>query len=464
MIYKINEMEQPVVQFTLHFFTLNSSDFIIDVSDIKQSEISQDFISGILKILCTFPKNESDRLDQPIELKFNMLQQMTSQLRDQLIFIFEKNVKIQPQFHKAISIFKSIKDNEYFFVFPYLIEENLEFKMYLHYFLDAKNRFATEEEITTYVNTEIGNFKSLFKIELEKYSVQSYGDSSRRTYIGTKPNISNGACRFCKLTVREGAKFSKVAHTISEAFGNKKIVTADECDACNEKFGGNIEPHLIEYLNLLRVYFQIKGKKGVPKLKFKNGEVKLVKVIEDGKEVETFVIASKDIVENENGLIISLESFNQVNKQKIFKCLCKYALSVLEVEELLHFEKTIKWIQSEHDVGDAEIPLSIAKIFMHNYSAHPQFTIYKRKDDSETSLPHIVVEFKIGTLALIFILPFSAKDSIHFHIEKDFKKLHDVFTKYKITNDLFDFEDLSCSEDKDYIFKIKMHNRKTSIS
>ena len=41
-----------------------------------------------------------------------------------------------------------------------------------------------------------------------------------------------------------------------------------------------------------------------------------MKVIEDGKEVETFVIASKDIVENENGLIISLESFNQVNKQK----------------------------------------------------------------------------------------------------------------------------------------------------
>ncbi|WP_267530593.1 hypothetical protein [Acinetobacter oleivorans] len=461
MINKINEMEQQLIQFTLHFFTLNSTDFIIELSDTKQTEISQDFISDIMKIFCTFPKYEGNRLDQPIEIEFNTLQQMTPQLRNQLIAIFENYVKIQPQFHKAISIFKSIKDNEYFSVFPYLINENLEFKMYQHYYLEAKNRFSTEEEINFYVNTKIANFKSLFEIEHKKYSVQSYGDSSRRTYIGTKPNISNGACRFCKLTVKEGAKFSKVAHTISEAFGNKKIVTADECDACNEKFGGNIEPHLIEYLNLLRVYFQLKGKKGVPKLKFKNGEVKRVKVTENGKEVETFVIASQDIVENENGLIISLESFTQVNKQKIFKCLCKYALSVLEVQELIHFEKTIKWIQNEHDVGDAEIPLSIAKIFMHNYSTHPEFTIYKRKDDLETSLPHIVVEFKIGTLVLIFLLPFSAKDTTHFHIEKDFKKLHDVFTKYKITQDLFDFEDLSCSEDKNYIFKIRMHNRQT---
>lgn len=365
---------------------------------------------------------------------------------------------------KVISKFKSINNNEYFLVWPNLVDESLENKMYLDYYLKALNSYSNEEEVSNYTNTQFESFKSLFELELEKYDIQSFGDTSKRTYIGTKPTISEGACRFCNLTVKDGATFNKVAHTISEAFGNKKIVTSDECDVCNRDFGDDIEPHLIKYFDIHRTYYQLKGKNGVPTLKFKNGQISVEKIKEGDEEVGRLVIASSDVSESKNGLAVTLESFTQVNRQKIFKSLCKYALSVLDVGDLKYFEKTITWIRSEPEVGEDDPQLSIAMIYMQEYSSHPHFTVYKRKDDTETSLPHVVVELTIGTLLILFILPFSSKDTTHFHIKQDFEKLHGVFIKYELAKDQFSFDDLSCSEDKNYTYQIRMHNQNASTS
>ncbi len=451
-----NQTEVHKTHFTLRFFMPNSDGFHIDMSGTPENE---NFISDMMGMFCTLFSQEEHDLDQPKQFIFNVAQQMTVNLRERLIVIFEKYAKFNPHFHKAISKFKSIKDNEYFLVLPNFVDESLKNKMYLIYYLKALNSCSSEEEISNYLNTQFESFNSLFELELEKYDIQSFGETSKRTYIGTKPTISEGACRFCKLTVKDGAKFSQEAHTISEAFGNKKIFTSDECDVCNGNFGDDIEPHLIKYLDIHRTYYQLKGKNGVPTLKFKNGQVSVEKIKEGDQEVRRLVIASSDVFESENGMDVTLGSFTQVNRQKIFKSLCKYTLSVLDVEDLKNFEKTIKWIRSEPEVGEDDPQLSIAMIYMQEYSSHPHFTVYKRKDDTETSLPHVVVELTIGTLLILFILPFSSKDTTHFHIEQDFEKLHGVFIKYKLAKDQFSFEDLSCSEDKDYIFKIRMHKR-----
>ncbi|MGQ1469371.1 hypothetical protein ACT4WO_19820 (plasmid) [Acinetobacter baumannii] len=64
------------------------------------------------------------------------------------------------------------------------------------------------------------------------------------------------------------------------------------------------------------------------------------------------MIASQDIVETENGLIVSLLANQKVNKLKIFKSLCKYAISVLPAEELPAFESTIEWLFSDPEIGE----------------------------------------------------------------------------------------------------------------
>ncbi|MDX6038391.1 hypothetical protein SH917_22535, partial [Acinetobacter baumannii] len=58
---------------------------------------------------------------------------------------------------------------------------------------------------------------------------------------------------------------------------------------------------------------------------------------QEGSEENSIVIASQDIVETENGLIVSLSANQKVNKLKIFKSLCKYAISVLPAKELPAF-------------------------------------------------------------------------------------------------------------------------------
>lgn len=84
-------------------------------------------------------------------------------------------------------------------------------------------------------------------------------DENTRQSIGERDK-SKRVCRYCNKSKPE-VSFKKVAHSISKALGNKKIITNDECDTCNEKFGKGIENDLILYLSLFRNFSALKGKK-----------------------------------------------------------------------------------------------------------------------------------------------------------------------------------------------------------
>lgn len=452
----MSESEQVLIDYPLNFFWEKDDSFCIRIQGSPEEDHVKALLKDIETLFYTFPDQEglAPELQEPT---FNVKHQMTTDFRKRLIEMCEKMVEKTPQINQAISKFRSVKDGEYFFVYPELPDNSLQYSMRLQFYLKGRNLGLSEEEAIKYQEEEFQTIKSLFGTELEYYDIQSFAETRRKTNISTKPTKGEGACRFCKLTVNNGATFKKVAHTISEALGNKQIITKDECDVCNGRFGDEVEPHLIQYLNIHRAYFQIKGKGGIPKLKFRNGHVSIVN---DDKGNGSFVIASQDVTETENGMIIKLEPYVPVNKQKVFKSLCKYVLSVLDVEDLKDFEKTIKWVSGEAQVSENDPQLSIARHFMHEYSSHPNFTVFKRKADADASLPHVVAELKIGTMNMIFIVPFSAKDETHFDIKRDFEKLSGIFPRYEMLKEKFDFEDLSCSEDKIYPVVINMSKQK----
>ena len=66
---------------------------------------------------------------------------------------------------------------------------------------------------------------------IDNYDMVHYGNEKQQVKIG-EPDKSKRRCRFCGKMMPE-VTFGKVAHTISEALGNKSIVTNDECDNCH---------------------------------------------------------------------------------------------------------------------------------------------------------------------------------------------------------------------------------------
>lgn len=455
MNQSMQEDENFIINLPLNFFWEKDEGFCIHIHGSPNEEHVKAILEDAINLFITPPNPEglTPELQVP---KFNVQHQMTPDFRMRLIEMCEKMVKKSPQINQAISKFKSVKDGEYFFVYPKLPDDSLQYEIQLRMYLEGRNSGLSEEGANQYLKDRYQAIKACFNTEFEYYDIQAFGKTSRKTTIGTKPTEGEGACRFCKLTVEDGAKFKKVAHTISEALGNKQIITKDECDVCNGHFGDEVEPHLIEYLNLHRVYFRIKGKNGIPKIMYKNGYIEVKKDAQDNNKPGDLVFASQDITETENGLIIKFEPYIATNKQKVFKSLCKYVLSVLDVEDLKDFEKTIQWIRGEVQIGESDPRLSIARHFMHDYCQHPHFSIFKRKEGADSSLPHVVAELKIGTMNMIFIVPFSAKDETHFDIKRDFEKLNGIFPRYEMVKSQFEFEDLSCSEDLIYPVVVNM--------
>lgn len=52
-------------------------------------------------------------------------------------------------------------------------------------------------------------------------------------------------CIFCG---NENAKFTTVAHTVSENIGNKSLISHFECDECNQSFDKMFEDDLGKYI------------------------------------------------------------------------------------------------------------------------------------------------------------------------------------------------------------------------
>ena len=95
-------------------------------------------------------------------------------------------------------------------------------------------------------------------------------------------------CRFCGCEESEQNTFNKVAHAISNFLGNQSILTENECDKCNSKFGKTIENELAEYFKHLKPLLRIPGKRGGSKFVQQGKKKTEIELTEDQKlEVKT---------------------------------------------------------------------------------------------------------------------------------------------------------------------------------
>ncbi len=97
----------------------------------------------------------------------------------------------------------------------------------------------------------------------ERYDVvfQRIFERTEKHELGDR---TNPVCRFCGGKPPPTATFRQVAHAIPQAFGNRGLTTAYECDACNGKFGRGIENDLGIWTLPPRTTSRIYGQNGIP--------------------------------------------------------------------------------------------------------------------------------------------------------------------------------------------------------
>ncbi|CAK0780196.1 HNH endonuclease 5 domain-containing protein [Gammaproteobacteria bacterium] len=164
-------------------------------------------------------------------------------------------------------------------------------------------------------------------------------------FIGDR---DNRACRYCGKKTSE-VTFKKIAHTVPEFIGNKKIISYDECDGCNTKFSRIIEDHFSKYLGAQRTIAQVRGKKGVPSYKSIKKKSRM-DMDENGIIIKSYEDDLLCEIDEENHQLKILVNYQPYIPAAVFKCLAKIALSTLPVGKLKYFQETIKWILDEtHD-------------------------------------------------------------------------------------------------------------------
>lgn len=279
------------------------------------------------------------------------------------------------------------------------------------------------------------SYGELYKDLLSHYELHG-NDGAKKIEIGPKDKDKR-ICRYCHKDSTE-TTFKEVAHTISEGFGNKGIITNDECDVCNSYFGREVEPALMEYLDFFRVWIGVQGKKGQIHHKY-GGNYEFERLANNSYKLD-ITLTDEEMAALKPGAPenVKLRSQQEVELQNIYRSLVKYALGVLQPEYMSPFDKTVEWLLRKREVE--KLPLVRMEIALESVD-QPKVIVMLRKSDDE-SLPYAVSEIQMMNIRFLLIIPL-CDERDHAFLGNDYwERFVSVFKMYKvITWQLQDFSD-----------------------
>jgi hypothetical protein len=157
---------------------------------------------------------------------------------------------------------------------------------------------------------------------------------------------NNRICRFCSLKP-PAVKFSKVAHAIPEALGNKSIETEYECDTCNELFGEGIEHDLGNWSKPMRTMARIRGKSGVPTLKRGGTTGWRIEYGESGFKIKSYEDDPVFTLDEVNKTITFKLKRDPYTPVAVLKAFMKIGVTLMPEEEVENFRDVIAWVKDK---------------------------------------------------------------------------------------------------------------------
>ena len=405
--------------FSINFFSLKE---LNGVCNIGYAENNDDVILEFISIF-DFSITERRYISLPSE------QQYSKEMEERLNSFIEKYKQAIPAIQRLSKKFKSLEYGEYFYILQI-------------YEMDSKIKYTLENELCKLNKKDFLDKALDFKIKklLDKYDIKNFNlDKDSKIKIG-EGKKEDRVCRFCKQKY-PSVKFNSVAHTISEALGNKKLITNDECDECNSYFDKNIERDFIAYHDFFRTFFGIKNKENqIPQMKGENFSFTM-----NENRKATFKL--KD--EFDFSQPARLKIGNKIKMQNIYKALCKFALSAIDSKHLSHFDETIKWIKGQKNVD--KLPKVI--LIRLPKPMKTKISLYIRKLD-EIKIPLLVGKFNFACYKYIFIVPtFCERDFID---EKEYDDFLERFSFIKKVSSL-EFIDFSDNQEKEVVFNLNFY-------
>jgi hypothetical protein len=412
----------------LSFFAISKS------INFKFSTISEQLDILINDFLLIFTKT-IDYENQKINIQ--SLQTNTAELRDKVNKFVQKYKDIEPKVHRFNSYFKTLKDNELFYFLPeFKIDQKQTNLIFIELASLQENKIFSDET---------SKFNELFENVLELYNLYVFDENTKKT-IG-ELDKNRRICRFCGKKM-PNVKFQNVSHAISEALGNKKIISNEECDTCNTKYGQGIEQDFTNYLKFYSAFFGVKGK-----------ENKLIKNI-PGKNFDLFntdTIAINYYPKTDQEVGLSDDIFNKrfethskIKLQSIYKTLSKYIMNVVDRIEIPKFKETIDWINGAK--VDVTLPLVGILTSYNFFKHHPKLVLYLRKIQ-DNNLPYAIGEFHFTCLTFVFIIPFCNQDTKDFTNKADFDYFWDYFKHYSSIKD-WRFRNFSNNEERNLVINM----------
>ena len=254
-------------------------------------------------------------------------------------------------------------------------------------------------------------------------------------------------CRFCGKQEGE-VEFKKIAHAFPECIGNKALKTNYECDTCNDFFGKTIENDYANYFNLFHSIMQISGK---------NGEIKCGFKVPCAKRTDECMRYCINILYKDNQL--QIHQCKEVSEQYIsfigdsvtiskpignccpiavFKAIVKTAITVMPIEEIIMFDKTIQWLLNpEHSniYNSKKLLVRYQMIPGFNVTKYPHYFLYRRKRDV-WNVPYMLFNLTYGCFSLLIEVP---RDN---EINTKFEKIpFPPIPFYTSTEDVWDLSD-----------------------
>jgi len=262
------------------------------------------------------------------------------------------------------------------------------------------------------INTSFDNNYYHWGTTVLNYNIDFYG--TERKSFGQFKKSKIKICRFCRGKDGEDnskgnlVTFGKKAHLISEALGNKRLISLDECDSCNEYFSRTIEPSIVNYFAPYRSLYGIPGKGGKKRLVGDDFELDA----EDGFNIQ--FSGSIDDLSKEN-IKIPLSLKQTFIYGDLYRCLVKFILAVMPKEEMVNYSETIDWI---FNTEGSDLPKVACLQSANFYTEHPYLVKYKRHT-KDLKFPDLIGEFRYADILVIFIVPFSKLDKKQFLLEEE---------------------------------------------